>query len=237
MKQTIIRVMSVAMLSAFGILQSQAQIVEMSADGKAVMQECVVMTKSVTSDDIANKIEGMNAVAVDLGLPSGTLWSDRDLGAKSNGEIGLRFCYGNTLPYDKNNEETHGVKRSTDLDETSDAAQVRWGNGWRTPSLEEAEELIKYTRCYYITGKVDKTGMAYYHRGVLLVGPNGNSIMLPTIEYYHYTVHMLNTKGEYCSNQSPYWCIRGDDSGVETSQFSYSYAVPVRPVKGGKESK
>ena len=36
---------------------------------------------------------------VDLGLPSGTLWADRNVGATSPEDVGLYFAWGDTVGY------------------------------------------------------------------------------------------------------------------------------------------
>lgn len=60
----------------------------------------------------------------------------------------------------------------TDLD----IATRHWGNGWRTPTIEEMRELVK--RCKWTL--VEKRGML---RGYIVTGPSGKSIFLPFAGY------------------------------------------------------
>ena len=93
-------------------------------------------------------------VAVDLGLPSGVKWADRNVGAKSPEEPGLFFSWGNVegveigKACDFSKEvyaETEGAKLKGDLDAAHDAATVNLGAPWRMPTDEEFQEL--YDNC------------------------------------------------------------------------------------------
>ena len=55
----------------------------------------------------------------------------------------------------------------------TNAATVQWGNGWRTPTYDEWNELVAYC-----TPKpADSNGIS----GILFKAPNGNSLFLPAI--------------------------------------------------------
>ena len=97
---------------------------------------------------------------VDLGLPNGTLWASRNVGAKTPTEIGDYFAWGETSPkpfYGLNTYKWCTVDstgaldsllkyNSTDstivLDSEDDAATANLGEGWRMPTMSEAEELV-----------------------------------------------------------------------------------------------
>lgn len=59
----------------------------------------------------------------------------------------------------------------TVLDPEDDAAYVNWGPGWRMPSLEQLQELLK--KCSWQW--TQRNGV----KGHLVTGPNGKSIFLP----------------------------------------------------------
>ena len=129
--------------------------------------------------------------AVDLGLPSGTLWADRNIGASSPEDCGDYFAWGDTSPksvYDwnaykycrgtKKTMTKYNYKRSygkvdnkTTLEPDDDAATANWGSSWRMPTYEEHLELRKKCTWTWTT----QNGM----KGYKVTGPNGNSIFLP----------------------------------------------------------
>lgn len=99
-------------------------------------------------------------VAVDLGLPSGTKWADRNIGASSPSGYGLytggNFYY-SQINYDSNVYE--------------DAAHYKWGGKWREPTGEQLKELVDNCKAEWTT----MNGV----NGCKFTGPNGNSIFLP----------------------------------------------------------
>ena len=103
---------------------------------------------------------------VDLALPSGTMWATMNIGASSPEEYGDYFAWGETTPkgyYDWgtykwcNNGDAGMLTKyctssssgyngftdgKTELDPEDDAATAAWGAEWRTPSLDQIQELI-----------------------------------------------------------------------------------------------
>lgn len=82
---------------------------------------------------------------IDLGLPSGTLWADRNIGASSPEDYGYYFAWGET----KTKEDiydgysyTYGDDPKT-LPSLNDAATFQWGCNWCMPTKEQIEELIE----------------------------------------------------------------------------------------------
>ena len=113
---------------------------------------------------------GKAAQMVDLGLPSGTLWADRNVGADKPEAYGSYFAWGETVPKSdyswstykygngdsKNNlftkycqDAKYGKDGYTDsyteLLHVDDAARVNWGGNWRMPSEEQIKELYNNT--------------------------------------------------------------------------------------------
>ncbi|MBR6376052.1 MAG: hypothetical protein IKR91_07460, partial [Alloprevotella sp.] len=99
---------------------------------------------------------GKAAQMVDLGLPSGTLWADRNVGADKPEAYGSYFAWGETVPKSDYSwstykygtadseltkycsESSYGKDGYTDkfieLELQDDAASVNWGGNWRMPS-------------------------------------------------------------------------------------------------------
>ena len=118
------------------------------------------------------------ALAVDLGLPSGRLWADRNVGAASPEEPGLYFSWGNTQDIEfgkvcdfsnKVYDETEGAELKCDIDEGHDAATVNMGAPWRMPTNDDFMELDKYCKHEW----VEQNG---YYGMRFTSNVNGNSI-------------------------------------------------------------
>jgi len=96
------------------------------------------------------------AVAVDLGLPSGTKWADRNVGATSPEGYGGYYAWGETSPkdsYSEDNSVAYGVSYSDlqskgiidsngNLTAAYDAATVNWGKGWRMSTKAEIRRIV-----------------------------------------------------------------------------------------------
>lgn len=99
---------------------------------------------------------------VDLGLPSGTLWADRNIGSTSPEDKGLYFAWGDVTGYkDEHNFSWENYKysnedgsqmlkyNSTDnltvLELEDDPAYMNIGDEWRTMHQSEFVELCTYT--------------------------------------------------------------------------------------------
>lgn len=111
---------------------------------------------------------------IDLGLTSGTLWADRNIGATNIYDGGKLFQWGDPTPYDipehtdgtinegqkkfswsdyKWNPSVDGftftkynrTDGKTTLDPEDDAAHVNMGDEWKMPTQEQVIELFKET--------------------------------------------------------------------------------------------
>ena len=125
---------------------------------------------------------------VDLGLPSGTLWATKNVGATTESDYGLYFAWGETSGYTKEealvnerlfNEESWNTDHHLDkyLDGSvsqllleDDAANVNWGGDWHMPTTAQAQEIIDNTTIVY-----DDVNQLY----TLTSAINGNTLTLP----------------------------------------------------------
>ena len=111
--------------------------------------------------------------AIDLDLPSGNLWADRNVGAATPEDAGLYFQWGDTQGYtaeqvgvDKQFDRNYSdykwrsdgdftkyntVDKKVTLDLEDDAAHIIMGDNWRISTSEELVELFKNTDFYLIT--------------------------------------------------------------------------------------
>lgn len=120
-------------------------------------------------------------IGVDLGLPSGTLWADRNVGANTPEDRGYDFVWGETIPRERNKQniensslgDSKGTKQKMNLKD--DAAYVNLGHSWVLPTYEQIKELTNqnYTEIYWVI-----------HDGIgglkIISRKNGNSIFVPT---------------------------------------------------------
>lgn len=102
---------------------------------------------------------------IDLDLPSGTLWCDRNVGASKPSDYGLYFQWGDTQGYIKSQvgKDKHFssnlsdyklgmnscfakyVTKGTTLDLEDDAAHVNMGGDWHMPTPIQIKELVDNT--------------------------------------------------------------------------------------------
>lgn len=109
---------------------------------------------------------------VDLGLPSGTLWADRNLGANKPEELGNYFRFGEVIPFTKESGEYEYPYPTDNIAGTeNDAATHNLGKPYKMPSIEQLKELFSICKKQWTS----QNGVA----GCKLTGPNGNSIFLP----------------------------------------------------------
>ena len=143
------------------------------------------------------KIKNNGFEFVDLGLPSGTLWSTCNVGADNPSDFGLYFQWGDVQGYtaeqvgtkkrfandfsdykwhlsgdDFDNDNFTKYKTEGDvLELEDDAAHVNMGGSWHIPSSEQIQELINETTSNWI--KLDGVN------GKLFTSDNGKSIFIP----------------------------------------------------------
>ena len=140
---------------------------------------------------------------VDLGLPSGTQWATRNVGALKPEDCGNYYSWaeietketylwttyiwntpGGTITINKYNAEDN----ITEMLPEDDAACVNYPEG-RTPSDEQLEELI--ANCAYEWTQLNGVN------GMLLTGPNGNTMFLPAAGYQFQGESGVGVQGNY----------------------------------------
>ncbi|MBP5394274.1 MAG: hypothetical protein J6Y59_10735 [Bacteroidaceae bacterium] len=145
---------------------------------------------------------------VDLGLPSGTLWSPVNLGAETEEEYGEYFAWAEpqTKELFTTNNYAYYVDGNTwnviDIGTTDiagmeayDAATAQWGNGWQMPTLEQFNELME--KCTVEWETVNEMN------GRRFTGPNGNSIFIPAAGR-HYQKTMDEESSKLLDNGNTY---------------------------------
>ena len=122
---------------------------------------------------------------VDLGLPSGLLWSSFNLGSADQYDRGLQFSWGCTRPGIQFNtdiftyHENYSWNGQNILVPEDDPAYVCLGPQWRTPTSADFQELMD--NCDMAWADDDPaTGCRFTSKS------NGNSIFLPVAGLYSY---------------------------------------------------
>lgn len=178
-----------------GILDNMKKIVEAIKDGNTDEKEGWA--------EIAKQLELLKAAAgigggtttdkvgyVDLGLPSGNLWAECNLGASSPEAYGDYYAWGEVKPkqeYTKSNHKwykegapSQGFTKYNNedgkltLEDEDDAVIQKLGNGWRTPTLADFRELTNQK--YTTIEKTTLNGVAGYQ---ITSKKNGKSIFIP----------------------------------------------------------
>lgn len=129
---------------------------------------------------------------VDLGLPSGTLWANMNVGAQSEEEVGTYVSWGETEGKSAYSwadykwcdgtqsimtkyvvDATYGtVDNKTVLDAEDDiATTVAPGAG--SPTIEQFAEILDKNNCTWTAETINN------RKGARVTGPNGNSIFIP----------------------------------------------------------
>lgn len=141
-------------------------------------------------------------MAVDLGLPSGTLWANMNVGATTETEFGSYYCWGdiaesgvndyyiwfdtaNTLIKKYCSSDNEGywcdssipVDGKTVLDFADDAAFVHWGSDWRMPTPAQWQELMNSNYCTWTW--TTRNNVKGYLVTSKVSGYTNNSIFLP----------------------------------------------------------
>ena len=140
--------------------------------------------------------------AVDLALPSGLLWADKNVGAAKPSDDGLYFSWGNVIGHtgtdgydfgtsnDGPYASTPGAALTGNIptNGTYDAARHNMGAPWRMPTVGEIQELNNNCDSEW----TDEDGVAGRRFTSRI---NGNSIFFPASGNRYWTV--LNNRGLY----------------------------------------
>ena len=174
-----------------------------------------------------------------LGLPSGTLWANINVGGNASEWYGDYFAYGETQPkesYTQANCTTYGKELGYDIAGTEyDAATVNWGDLWSSPTYDQCNELMNSNNtsleavtingynCWKVTSKIEgytdkyilmprggrRSGMGYYET------PGGDAVFAPSTRY--------NTS--YCYD----FFLRADNNRWIGYNYRW-YGYTMRPV-------
>lgn len=200
--------------------------------------------------------------AVDLGLPSGTLWAEYNVGATKPEQAGSFFFWAGTKPvetspwpyynydwqnYSKYRTEGTFMDMLTELLPEDDAAHQKWGDGWCIPTMVQKRELLMYTEReqatvngvvgWYFTSRINDKKIFFpatgiYYKGSILRVGEQTNIWTSTL-------HPTDNRSAYvmCDRISNSML---DGAGFDMDAMSLSFnlsqnrnfGMPIRPVVG-----
>ena len=189
--------------------------------------------------------------AVDMGLPSGIYWRDRNLGASSVTDKGNHYAWAETGPKSKFEESNYKFYDSSKLlytryygsgagsyvtdhwdslrqnDYQDDAARSSLGGSWRIPSETNLYELLSTDNS--TLSRAEKSGVV----GLLVKAKNPdrkgnkNELFFPFGGYYDGTTEKFSYESSTGKEQGYYWLdmVRGYNSGSSwNNKTAYVFA-------------
>ena len=186
---------------------------------------------------------------IDLGLPSGLLWAETNVGAETAADDGNYYAWGETDSKSNFawNTYKHGTSSSdltkynatdgkTTLDKEDDAAAVNWGDSCRMPTNDEFGELLNSEYCTWTWTSMTDSNGSYINGFQVASVKNGNYIFLPASGYFcREELDFRGSNGYYWSctlGSSTYNACSIRFSSRYRSQDSSSrcFGLTVRPV-------
>lgn len=158
-----------------------------------VISFCLIYYYNNTDSIFFNKIhieKDTICAPVDLGLPSGTLWADRNLGSKDKYGNGFLYEWGSISQTNSQGLPIQ-IEIKNIIKTSYDAASINLGNEWGLPSEKQISELIASCKWEWENNKGKK--------GYRVIGPNGESIFLPAAGC------ILGNKIKYSGQFGYYW--------------------------------
>lgn len=177
---------------------------DVNTDGDVNITDAVLVVNKILGKANPGEVEGLEEV--DLGLPSGTIWANINVGATKPEEYGNYYAWGETATKSKYSQDTYQyyqngsiVNIGSDISGTQyDVATALWGEDWCMPTKEQADEL--YINCTW-----EWTIVNGVNGGKFTSKTNGNSIFLPAAGYRYYSgLWETGNVGSYWSSHSPY---------------------------------
>ena len=211
-----------------------------NGDGSIDISDVVFVVNRILDGKIAYRAcpDNNHPHKIDLGLPSGTLWSCCNVGALSPSSPGNYYAWGETAPKyyysastyihcdDQDMSKCHNIGSSiigTEYDAASE-----WGDSWQMPSLTQVNELLaKCSREWTKQGSLN---------GIIFTGPNGSSIFLPAAGFALDETTDYNQSGYYwmgeqnSSKLSFAYMLCIDENECLRYNLSREYGLSVRPV-------
>ncbi|MBQ8128010.1 MAG: hypothetical protein IJ176_06400 [Prevotella sp.] len=165
---------------------------------------------------------------IDLGLPSGTKWAYVNLGATISSDYGNYYAWGELDPKDSYTWKTYKYSGNTANSLTKYCTKSSYGRVDNKTSLEPADDRPKTDYGYYYSiptrqdwqELIDHCRWTRFGNDVMVKGPNGNIIILPSAGYRD-GLNVYDTTTDGC-----YWTTDVDTDSPDDAWFVH--------IKNGK---
>ncbi len=135
----------------------------------------VCYSPSIKMECTSPNIDSYEIKAIDLALPSRTLWGDANVGAKTRNDYGVLYAWGETSSKNDYSENYYDAKRIAKhiniVGLPSFDAATHYNTQWQLPTISQFVELVE--KCLWTWE--NRNGV----NGYLVTGSNGNTIFLP----------------------------------------------------------
>lgn len=182
--------------------------------------------KESWQEDYSMKADGFHSshYYVDLGLS--VKWATMNVGARSEYETGEKYMWGETNKTSENEstpfkwgceyddmgyynyreslDKRYGPNGLNTLDKSDDAAYVKWGGNWRTPSVGEIKELANKCEWKWTYNYKNK-GFSGYVVTSKIEGYTDKSIFIPVDSICKSAIYMSNEREKRWDEYDPLW--------------------------------
>ena len=171
---------------------------------------------------------------VDLGLPSGTLWCECNLGAENEYDCGDYYAWGELTTKDVFISDNYTCKDDAlQLSPKHDIATQKLGNNYSIPTKDQCDELLKYTN--------NKRVENYKGTGVngwwFVSKTNGNALFIPAAgSRYGSNLYNIDSNGYVWTSTRVLnlsdcaWCLYFDSDVAYVNYDGRYQGNPIRPV-------
>ena len=168
---------------------------------------------------------------VDLGLPSGLLWAEKNVGADEVFDDGKYYAWGETSSKGSYSEDTYfdkdcttySIGGKTTLEKQHDAAYINLGDSCRMPTNDEFAELLNPEYCTWEWTTVPTHSSSRFGYKVTSV-KYGTSIFLLTSGYRE------NGNTKYRQERGYYW-----SSTLDSERANYACLLFFSDSRGSQE--
>ena len=193
----------------------------------------IIKSKQIQNRDYTKEYLDLMKMVVDLGLPSGTLWSKYNLGAENEYDYGDYYAWGELTTKSEYSEENYIYKsKPKKLPPKCDIATQTLGSYCSIPTKEQCEELLKYTKNKWVDNYKGSS-----IKGRVFTGSNGNSIFIPASGVRHGSGFDGGGVNGYIQTSSLYedvptntWFLCFDRYDIHMDLYYPYNGRPIRPV-------